>query len=292
MRRRSLLLVMAGVLGAVVLAPLARAADADPSTEAYFTSAVAQARSSAGVGSLHVTADLVDIARRHSAEMAANGRIYHNPNLESEVSNWHVVAENVGWGTSAEYVHKLFMDSDGHRRNILDGRVTDVGIGVVWSGDKLYVTEIFRMPETAAQSSAPPPPPPSSSPPPAPAPAPPPPVAPAPAPRPVAPPAREPAAGPAAPAPAATPAPPTQVTAPAPISVAAIDHADGVVLALHAIVSSTPTSIPRPPFRRPPALLVLVALVLQTVVGLLAGRSLFARGIGVRVPTLLSSRTA
>ena len=267
-----MLLVLAGVLAALALAPFAWAADSDPNAEGYFTSAVNQARGSAGVPSLRVTQDLVDIARRHSAEMAANGRIYHNPNLESEVQNWRVVAENVGYGTSPEYVHKLFMDSDPHRRNILDSRVTDIGVGVVWSGDTLYVTEIFRQPMNSSQSTPPPPPP--SNPPPAPAPAPP---APTRAPAPVRTPASAP---PPAPAPAAAPvvAAPVEVVTPPTkaleVETTVVRHAHGAAITMQPIFSSWSKERPHLPLRRPPTHLVLIALLLQMAVTIFGTRVL------------------
>jgi hypothetical protein len=286
MRRLSVLLVLVGLLAAILLAPVASAASADPSAEKVFLDGISRARSAAGVGQLRSTGDLVDIARRHSAEMAAKGSIYHNANLGNEVSNWRVIAENVGDGTSAQYVHKMFMGSDAHRKNIVDPRVTDVGVGVVWSGSTLYVTEVFRQPQSTSQA-APPPPPPAQ-----PAPAPPP-----PAPKPSPSPARVAAPAPPPPAPVPVAAPALAPRKPVParnvVSVAAIDHADGERLALQRIGSSQAAGTTRSPSHQSPVReLVLAALVLQLCIGALAGAMLVARVTAPRIASLLPSRVA
>src|SRR3954464_10811936 len=162
MRRLSMLLVLA-VAAAVLLSPLASAADYDTGGEAVFIDGVNGARRDAGVGAIRVSSDLVAIARRHSAEMAAHGQIYHNANLGNEVSGWQAIAENVGDGTSASYVNNLFLQSAPHHKNMVDGRWVDMGIGVVWSGDHLYVTEVFRQPEASAQPAPAPAPAPSQA---------------------------------------------------------------------------------------------------------------------------------
>jgi hypothetical protein len=117
--------------------------------------------------------------------MASGDRIYHNPNLQSQVRNWRIVAENVGRGSDADWVHGAFMASASHRAIILDGRVTELGVGSFRKGGLLYVVEVFRLPKSAAAPVA--------------------------APRPAPPPRR--AAAPPAPAPAPAPAP---VVAPPP----------------------------------------------------------------------------
>jgi hypothetical protein len=75
--------------------------------------------------------------------MAANGAISHDPNLPNEVSNWTELGDNVGRGPSASSIHDAFMNSSEHRAIILDPAFTQIGVGVVDAGDRLYVTEIF-----------------------------------------------------------------------------------------------------------------------------------------------------
>jgi hypothetical protein len=55
--------------------------------------------------------------------------------------------ENVSVGYSIEGIQAGLMNSPGHRRNILDPNVNQVGVGVIWteSGDppRAYVTQVF-----------------------------------------------------------------------------------------------------------------------------------------------------
>jgi hypothetical protein len=207
--RGPLAIVACATLLALVLVPLRATPARADSAAASLTAWVNQERASAGLPALSVASDLVDVATRHSQRMASSGRLYHNPNLGSEVSGWERVTENVGRGPDARPIHDAFMASSTHAANILDGGVTQVGVGVVWVDGTLWVTQVFRRP---TQSSPPPPAPgPETEPEPAL-------TAPTPAPPPPAPSSSAPAA------PAAPPAPPTaapSTTAPAETSATA-----------------------------------------------------------------------
>ena len=115
------------------------------SDEACFTSRINGARAAAGRPALATRSDLVAIARRHSQDMANDGRIYHNTNLRNEApSDWQTIGENVGVGPTCSAIHQAFMNSPGHRANILDIDYNTVGVGVVVTSDgTIYVTEIF-----------------------------------------------------------------------------------------------------------------------------------------------------
>lgn len=116
-------------------------------TESEFVSRTNSARTSRSLRAYVVRSDLVSVARRQAARMAAARRIYHNPNLTSEVSGWRNVGENVGSGGSVSRIHTAFMNSSGHRSNILSSAFTEVGIGTARGGDGLiYVSEVFRRP--------------------------------------------------------------------------------------------------------------------------------------------------
>jgi hypothetical protein len=172
---RRLLLVFGMATGLVVVgAGLARAATPDPASESAFVTRSQNERTTRGLSTLSIASDLIAIARQHSADMASQHRIYDDPNMHNEVQNWQAMGDNVGAGPSVDAVHQAFMNSPGHRANILNPVFTDIGVGVVWSGNTLFVTEIFRQPWPAPAASPPradppPPPPPPASPPPAPA---------------------------------------------------------------------------------------------------------------------------
>ncbi|MCU1463607.1 MAG: Allergen V5/Tpx family protein, partial [Acidimicrobiales bacterium] len=133
----------------------AHAATVDTGAESGFFARINRERNSRGLASMAYASDLVAVARRHSADMARQGRLYHTPNLGSQVCCWQSLGENVGEGASVDSVHNSFMSSATHRDHILSLAFTQVGVGVVSSGGTLWVTEIFRQPMGGAAAPAP-----------------------------------------------------------------------------------------------------------------------------------------
>lgn len=203
---------------AVMLMSVGLAVPAVAGPEESFVAMINTERTARGLGPVDVYWDLVDDARAHSQLMSQEQILHHNPDLGKVTSGWISLGENVGVGPSVDTLHQAFMDSAGHRANIL-GDFNFVGVGVVAeAAEMMWVTVVFmKGPEdllapaettttTTTTTEAPPPPPPPAEPvEPQPAPE------PEPAPVPVATtePAQPPAPSPATPAPAPTPAPET-----------------------------------------------------------------------------------
>ena len=146
----TLALALAAVLTGALTAAPAGATTAEDSLTARLNGA----RSDQGLPSLATRSDLVAVARAQATRMADSGTLYHNPNLTTDVTNWRWVGENVGYGPDVQTVHVAFMNSDAHRANILDTDYTEVGIGVVERGDRVWVAEVFRRPQTVTTSSS------------------------------------------------------------------------------------------------------------------------------------------
>lgn len=126
--------------------PTAEASTGSQARELRFVDSVNVERAGRGIDRLRLASDLTEVARRHSARMASDGDLRHNPSLGSEVSGWSRVGENVGRGGSVSSLHAALMDSESHRRNILDGQFTEIGVGVHLSGSTVWVTQVFRTP--------------------------------------------------------------------------------------------------------------------------------------------------
>jgi uncharacterized protein YkwD len=122
--------------------------DAARRAELEFLSLVNIERAKHGVGALAERTDIRTVARTWSATMADRNRLGHNPDYSRQITGWQRVSENVGVGPSVAGLHRAFMESDGHRRNVLDDRVTEVGVGVVIAGGRIWVTLNFRRPST------------------------------------------------------------------------------------------------------------------------------------------------
>ncbi len=143
----AVLLSIAGVLG------LAHPAAAAGPNTAEILAAVNSARAQAGLAPYTLSSDLSSVALSWSNQMAANNALSHNPRLTSQVSNWSYLGENVGVGPTWSAIETAFMNSPAHRSNILDHDFTQIGIGVVVSGDRVWITQDFRRPQTVARSA-------------------------------------------------------------------------------------------------------------------------------------------
>lgn len=144
MGRRLVVGSLVFALAGLGVAGLPSTAAAGSGSESKFVSLINQERKERGIKILVVKGDLTAIARKHSARMAADGTIYHNSNLGKEVpGNWWAAGENVGMGPSVDSLHQAFMDSPGHRANIIDRDYNQIGVGVVVKDETIYVTEVF-----------------------------------------------------------------------------------------------------------------------------------------------------
>ena len=130
------------VLVALVVMTVGMALPAHAGAEGDLLSKINASRSAAGLPPVSMHSDLVPDARNHSAAMMAEGRVYHTSNLAGVASGWEALAENVGAGPTVGDLHAAFMNSSGHRANVL-GDYNYVGIGVASDGSLLWVTVIF-----------------------------------------------------------------------------------------------------------------------------------------------------
>ena len=213
MTRRTAALITAILLASTVLATPALAT---PGDEASFVSLINTERANRGLKTLSVYWDLVDDARVHAGVMADADQIFHSSNLAGVTTGWAALGENVGVGPTVAKLHGAFMNSTGHRDNVL-GDWESIGVGVTYNDDGyLFVSVLFM--KSAAQAPTPVP-----EPAPAPAPTPAPEPAPAPAPEPA--PAPAPAQAVLTTAKAATPVP-------APVAVADVERPKRLIDAL------------------------------------------------------------
>jgi hypothetical protein len=131
------------------------ASAAEEAAESQFISLANRERSRA----FTVDGELTGIARRWSAKMASENRLEHNPNLANEVTqDWKRLGENVGVGNDPPQIHAAFMNSPGHRANIVDPDFTRIGVGVARGSDgRVWVTEVFMRLRSDDAPAAPPP---------------------------------------------------------------------------------------------------------------------------------------
>jgi ell wall binding domain 2 (CWB2)/Cysteine-rich secretory protein family len=117
-------------------------------------------RTARGLAPLAPVEDLSGVARGWSAQMATNSRMEHNTNFSRQLCCWFMLAENVGYASPADdaavsRLHQAFMNSDGHRKHILDTRATQVGVGVEVRNNTVWATVNFRQPKPGAPPALP-----------------------------------------------------------------------------------------------------------------------------------------
>jgi uncharacterized protein YkwD len=118
---------------------------------------VQRERRERGLPELLWSEDLAREAQRWARHLANEGELYHRKPLSQNIDEgWITVTENVAYNPSVGYdgAHTSFMQSPGHRKNILDPNVNRLGVGVakVWypgsekyrAGDLYYVVQIFK----------------------------------------------------------------------------------------------------------------------------------------------------
>ncbi len=133
------------LLLAVASVGFAGLASASSTDESSMVALINAERTARGMNSLEVYWDLVDDARVWTASMISDGYISHSPNLANATTGWSTLGENVGVGPNVDRLHRAFMDSPGHRDNIL-GNYNYIGIGADRAPDgNLYITVVFML---------------------------------------------------------------------------------------------------------------------------------------------------
>jgi uncharacterized protein YkwD len=160
LHKRVPLAVLTALAMLLIAAPLAEArnckrADAQPNRVSHRIVVRAtlcllnNARARHGLAKLSLSRKLGRAARGHSADMARRGYFSHNSlsgasfldrirraGYLRRARRWHV-GENIAWGVgrlaTARAIVRSWMNSPGHRANILNRRFRHVGVGITYN---------------------------------------------------------------------------------------------------------------------------------------------------------------
>lgn len=114
--------------------------------EQYVLGQLNQVRANAGLAPFELNEAISAVSRNWSAQMASAGGISHRPAAQlSELmpAGWRAWGENVASAPDIFWAQSGLEDSPGHYKNMVDPRYTHVGIGVVTSGNAVWVTQNF-----------------------------------------------------------------------------------------------------------------------------------------------------
>ncbi|OLT30785.1 hypothetical protein BJF79_09295 [Actinomadura sp. CNU-125] len=128
-----------------------RTAPAGGTVAAQVVALVNDARADNGCEPVRSNAKLAQAAQGHSADMAARGYFDHTApdgdgpgdRITAAGYRWTAYGENIAKGQSSpESVMRSWMNSPGHRANILNCKFDEIGVGVVKAGGP-YWTQAF-----------------------------------------------------------------------------------------------------------------------------------------------------
>ncbi len=161
--RLALIAFLAAAIGLAIIVTDTRSVGATPNASAgwgvteeqQFVGLINELRASKGLGTVSIDIELVTQARSWSQTMADRGSIFHSSDLSAGISaNWRKLGENVGVGGTVTSLFNAFVASPTHYENLVDPSFTRIGIGVVWSGDRMFTAHRFMAiaPQPAATS--------------------------------------------------------------------------------------------------------------------------------------------
>jgi uncharacterized protein YkwD len=153
-RAGALAAISVALLGGAILGttPASAATSTDASYEAKVVQLTNQARTKYGCAMVRTDSRLTTAARVHSLDMVTRNYFSH---IGSDGSTFATrartagysspIGENIAWGyRTPEAVMTAWMNSSGHRANILNCRARAVGVGLArkWDGTP-YWTQVF-----------------------------------------------------------------------------------------------------------------------------------------------------
>jgi cysteine-rich secretory family protein len=142
------LIVFSTVLAANVFSQ--RAPDGD---EKYLFDAANRERTSQNLRALKWDASLADAARTHLRKMVEARQLSHQFSGEADLSkrlreagaHFSMVAENIALAPNVDELHIGWMNSIPHRENILNPKLTAIGIAVEKRGEEFFAVQDFSL---------------------------------------------------------------------------------------------------------------------------------------------------
>lgn len=124
----------------------------ESSEEAEVRSLANQARAQDGDGPLSCDTLMGEVARMHAQDMCDRGYFDHTSQdgrspfqrMSDHGVSYSTAGENIAWGQQTpSQVHTGWMNSPGHRRNILNGAFGRIGVGYASCGGRPYWVQVF-----------------------------------------------------------------------------------------------------------------------------------------------------
>ena len=149
-------ILLSATLLAIVLAPVSFAAQKISENERILFDAANTERAERSLPALKWDESLAAAARKHAHRMAFYNVLEHQlsgePDLKARLTEagarFSMIAENIAVAPNSQTIHTGWMNSPGHRGNILNPRLTAVGIAAVRGSGGLFAVQDFSLPVT------------------------------------------------------------------------------------------------------------------------------------------------
>lgn len=139
-RSTRLLAYVAALLAAVSLSGFLTSCESTKPELDAVRDAVNASRAAAGLPALKENVTLDVKADNWAQNLRNSCRIWHSNLADGAPKEWRKLGENVGMGGSIDQIHVAYMNSPGHRANILDPSFTQMGTAAVWGTCNGYRT--------------------------------------------------------------------------------------------------------------------------------------------------------
>lgn len=131
-RGSRLVATIAAVLAVFIGAGLVTSCESVPGERAAVIREVNASRAAAGLAPLRENWVLDLKADSWAQKMRNACAISHSTLRDGVPGNWRKLGENVGRGGSVQAIHVAYMNSPGHRANVLDPAFNEMGAAAVW----------------------------------------------------------------------------------------------------------------------------------------------------------------
>lgn len=139
-RARRVLTLFASLAAVLALSGVLTGCETTDADRGEVISLINASRADAGLAPLSENVELNLKADSWARRLRDDCQIYHSRLADGAPANWQKLGENVGRGGTIYQVHGAYLNSPGHRRNILDGSFNQVGAGAVWGTCNGYRT--------------------------------------------------------------------------------------------------------------------------------------------------------
>ena len=144
LRRKRLIIALAGLL---LVGTLTSACESTPADRTAVIDYVNASRAKAGLPPLRENVTLDRKADAWAQHLRDVCDLSHSKLSDGAPSDWMKLGENVGYGGNIGQIHEAYLNSPGHRANIMDSAFTSMGAAAVYGTcdgqQRVFTVQVF-----------------------------------------------------------------------------------------------------------------------------------------------------